>query len=347
MKTSVALVKLIAFMIVTSMMTFVLAATIGNFSFGERSRYTAQFEDVTGLLPGNEVRIAGVRVGKVDELVRDGSIAKVRFSLDDGRTISDSAVVRLRYRNLVGERYLAVTTAPGGGGRQDNDTDIPLDRTMEALDLTVLFNGFKPLFQALDAKAINDVAFEIIQTLQGEGGTVESLLQRTASLTTTLADRDAVIGRVIDNLTTVLATVDDRDTELNALVTQVRRLSAGFAQDRRVIGQSLEGINALTSATTGLLREVRAPLRADIRELQELATTLDEDKEVVGGVLSRLPSKLDRIVSTATDGSWFNFYLCGASLVGLDTLLPGTPAPPLSLVNPAARCNTEVEGDTP
>ncbi len=351
MKTSAALVKLIVFMIVTSMMTFVLAATIGNFSFGDRSSYKAEFTDVTGLLPGNEVRIAGVRVGKVDALELEGKTAVVEFSLDDGRTISDSAQVALRYRNLVGERYLAVVPQPGGGAQQDEDALIPDDRTTEALDLTVLFNGFKPLFQALDAQSINQVSFELIQVLQGEGGTVESLLQRTASLTNTLADRDAVIGRVIDNLTTVLATVDDRQVQVDELVTQLQRLSSGFAADREAIGASLDGINELTTATAGLLADVRGPLRADIAELQVLATTLDDQKEVVDGVLERLPGKLDQILSTAVDGGWFNFYLCGATLDNVSGALTrlGLPqavadqvdaALPDILVNQAQRCTT-------
>jgi len=343
LKTSASLIKLIVFMVVTSLLTFVLAATIGNFSFGDRTKYKATFHDVTGLLAGNEVRIAGVRVGKVDALELKGTTAQVSFSLDEGRKISDTSLVRLRYRNLVGERYLSITPEPGTGTPLPDGASIPMDRTRDALDLTVLFNGFRPLFQALDPSTVNQVAFEIIQTLQGEGGTVESLLDRTASLTNTLADRDKVIGRVIDNLTTVLATFDDREVQVNELVTQLQRLSAGFAQDRVAIGQSLDGINDLTTATSGLLKQARSPLRSDIQELMGLAKTLDEEKNVVGGTIQRLPTKLDRIVSTATDGSWFNFYLCGANLTGLDKLgLPLTPVTgnEITLVNPAARCQT-------
>ncbi len=113
------------------------------------------------------------------------------------------------------------------------------------------------------------------------------------------------------------------------------------------IGQSLSGVNDLTTATAGLLSQVRAPLRSDIAQLMGLAATLDDSKEVVGGVIQRLPTKLDRIVSTATDGGWFNFYLCGADL-DLSTV-PAGPladalAPPngVKLVNPAPRCATEV-----
>ncbi len=337
MKTSAALVKLIVFMVVTSMLTFVLAATIGNFSFGGKTAYTAAFSDVTGLLPGNEVRIAGVPVGSVTsvELGEDSTSAVVGFDLEEGREIPQSAVLRLRYRNIVGERYLAVTEGPGSAEPRDPGATIPLEQTRPALDLTVLFNGFRPLFQALDPEATNKVAFELVQTLQGEGGTVESLMQRTASLTTTLADRDAVIGRVITNLGTVLETVDQRDAQLNELVTQLRRLSAGFAQDRTAIGESLEGIDDLTSATASLLQDTRGPLRADIAELNKVATNLDTGKDVVDGILQRLPGKLDKIVATATYGSWFNFYLCG---IDGKVILPTGAVITPQLVNTAARC---------
>ena len=52
---------------------------------------------------------------------------------------------------------------------------IGLDRTTPALDLTMLFNGFQPLFSALDPKQINALSYEIIQIFQGQGGTVGDL----------------------------------------------------------------------------------------------------------------------------------------------------------------------------
>src|ERR671917_433867 len=88
---------------------------------------------------------------------------------------------------------------------------IPVERTRPPLNLTVLFNGFKPLLTALDPEQVNQLSFEIIQVLQGQGGTIQSLLASTASLTHTLADRDEVIGQVIDNLNAVLATINKHD----------------------------------------------------------------------------------------------------------------------------------------
>ncbi len=335
MKTSAALIKLIIFMIVTSILTLFLAATIGNITIGGKKTYSALFSDVTGLLPGNDVRIAGVQVGQVDSIeLYQRTLAKVTFSVEEQHPVAQSALLRLRYRNLVGERYIAITEGPGSAEPAAEGATLPLAQTRNALDLTVLFNGFRPLFQALDPQSTNEVAFELVQTLQGEGGTIESLMQRTASLTNTLADRDAVIGRVITNLSTVLDTLDNGD-QLSQLILQLKRLATGFAQDRVAIGQSIVGINALTTATTGFLQEVRPGLRADIKELGTLAGTLDTNKATVDGVLKRLPTKLDRIIGTATYGSWFNFYLCGFD--GRIVLASGQVLTP-QFVNTAARC---------
>jgi phospholipid/cholesterol/gamma-HCH transport system substrate-binding protein len=341
-KTSSSLVKLIVFMIVTSFLTFTLAATIGNISFGGKMKYAATFSDVTGLLAGNDVRIAGVVVGSVDSIELEGrNLARVEFSLDEGRRIPESTIAALRFRNLLGERYVALTEGQGSGRPLEEGATIPLAQTRNALDLTVLFNGFRPLFQALEPTAVNQLAFEVVQTLQGEGGTVESLVARTASLTNSLADRDEVIGRVIENMASVLATFDDRDSELGNLIINLRDLSAGFAQDREAIGASLDGISDLTSATASLLVDIRPALQADIVELGELATTVNQNRETIDGVFQRLPTKLDRIIGTATYGSWFNFYLCGSkgTLSVGDTPIPGLEN--FELINPADRCRFE------
>jgi phospholipid/cholesterol/gamma-HCH transport system substrate-binding protein len=325
-KTTGALIKLIIFMVVTSMLTFVLAATIGNFGAGNTASYHVRFTDVTGLLPGNEVRIAGVKVGSVKRIALKGDQADVLVSMQGGHRLTEGNTVQVRYRNLVGERYLAVQEGEGSSTPLKEGATVPVERTQPALDLTVLFNGFRPLFQALDPKTVNDVSFEIIQTLQGEGGTVDALLARTASLTNSLADKDAVIGRVVDNLTTVLATVDQRDSELSDLIVQLRRLAEGFAQDRKDIGSSIAGIGDLTDATAGLLAGIRPGLRSDIKNLGALAANLDKGKAEIDGVLQRLPEKLNRIVATASYGGWFNFYLCGVDVNGVQ------------VVNSAARC---------
>jgi phospholipid/cholesterol/gamma-HCH transport system substrate-binding protein len=316
-KTTAAVVKLVIFGVVTVIATGLLAATIGNIRIGGTSEYRAVFEDVTGLLAGDDIRIAGVRVGSVEKIeIKDRTLALVTFSVDEERALTRGTRAVVRYRNLVGQRYVALLEGPGRQERLREGATIPLRQTAPALDLTQLFNGFKPLFAALSPKDVNEFSFEIIQTLQGEGSSINSLLAHTASLTSTLADRDAVIGRTLDNLNAVLGTVDERDRKLSELILQLQRFVSGLSADREAIGASLTNIAGLADATAGLVEESRPALKTDIRELKEVAGNLDDNKRVVDQFLDRFPGKLNTITRTATYGSWFNFYLCEFSVQG-------------------------------
>ena len=139
-----------------------------------------------------------------------------------------------------------------------------MERTQGALDLTLLFNGFKPLFQALSPADINKLSYEIVQVFQGEGGTLESLLGHTASVTQTLAARDQVIGDLIDNLNEVLVHVGDRDEQLGRLITSFRDLVGGLKKDRNAILSSLDEVSALSVETADLVSSIREPFVRDI-----------------------------------------------------------------------------------
>jgi phospholipid/cholesterol/gamma-HCH transport system substrate-binding protein len=312
------LTKLMVFTVITITLTALLATTIAAVGFGSRASYRAEFTDVTGLIKGDDVRIAGVKVGSVEKvkLVRR-SVAEVTFSVVKEQRLSTDIQVRIRYRNLVGQRYLALSEGAGPDRRLAEHGLIPLSQTRPALDLTVLFNGFKPLFQALSPKDVNSFSLAVIRTLQGEGGTINTLLAKTASLTNTLADRDQLIGRVITNLNNVLGTVNSRDTELSNLIVQLQRFVSGLSQDRQVIGASLSSISDLTDSTAGLLKDTRPSVKADIDRLYAVSKTLNDSQSIVEGVLQRLPGKLTAVTRTATYGSWFNFYLCDLTVVGL------------------------------
>ncbi|MFH8656498.1 MCE family protein [Streptomyces afghaniensis] len=310
-QTAAPLVKFGLFALATILATALLAATIVNVSFAAKDTYRAVFSDVTGLEEGDDIRVAGVRVGEVEGIqIKDRTLAEVTFTVTAERPLLTSTGAVVRYRNLVGQRYIALTEGAGDGTRLRPGGTIPLSRTQPALDLNALLNGFKPLFAALSPSDVNQLATEIIKTLQGEGGTVNSLLAHTASLTTTLADRDELIGSVIDNLNSVLKTLDQRGGRFSGLLKQLRRVISGLSADRKPIGKSLVSIGDLTEATSGLLHDVRPPLKDDIAELGELTGTLNRNERTVDGVLKRLPNKLTELTGTASYGSWFNFYLC-------------------------------------
>jgi phospholipid/cholesterol/gamma-HCH transport system substrate-binding protein len=334
-KTVAPLVKLVVFAAVTLLLTGLLAQTLGSLHSGGVT-YRARFTDVTGLLPGDDVRIAGVRVGQVSDIrVVDNAVAEVAFTVEPDVPLANSVRAKIRYRNLVGQRYVALSEGPGDGRPLRANALIPLAQTTPALDLTALFNGFRPLFTALSPGDVNKLAYEIIQVLQGEGGTVASLLQRTASLTNTLADRDAVIGRVITNLNSVLTTLATRDSNLDQTIGQLQQFVSGLAGDRTAIGDALTNLGDLTGATASLLRDARPALAADVRALDSLAGTLNRNSAVIDGTLGRLPQRYEALTRVASYGSWFNFYLCdfdGRVVVGGQSLNPAT------FSAPGARC---------
>jgi phospholipid/cholesterol/gamma-HCH transport system substrate-binding protein len=321
------LAKSIAFVVVTVSATAVLAISIADTGVGRMVGYKARFTDVTGLNAGDGVRIAGVRVGQVDRIeVVDHRIAQVAFSVRSDRRLPASATATVKYLNLVGQRYLELAqgVGPVGEGLRPGAT-IPLERTTPALDLTQLFNGFQPLFQALSPGEVNRLAGEIIQVLQGEGTTVESLIASVGSLTTTLAAKDRVIGQVISNLNAVLETVNTREGRLATLITTLRRLVSGLAADRRPIGEAVDAMSDLTASTADLVALGREPLKQDIAELGRLSGNLADASPTVDTFLRRLPAKMTTITRLASYGSWLNFYLCEARVTGVRDSEGGPP----------------------
>jgi phospholipid/cholesterol/gamma-HCH transport system substrate-binding protein len=310
-RTTSDLIKLVIFLLVTTLATSLLVITIGNISFEGTREYKAQFADATGVVKGDDIRIAGVKVGTVKDVeVVDKTRAMVTFSVEKSTQLNASTHASIRYRNLVGQRYISLTQDAGETDVLAEGDTIPVDRTSPALDLTVLFNGFKPLFQALSPDDINKFSYEIVQVFQGEGGTLENLLGHTASITQTLADRDAVIGDLIDNLDFVLEHVADRDQQLSNLITNFRDLVTGLKDDREAILSSLDGISDLAVETAGLVEDLRAPFVEDIKQLRRFAANTDANKAELDRALQVLPIKLSKIGRTAIYGSWFNFYLC-------------------------------------
>jgi phospholipid/cholesterol/gamma-HCH transport system substrate-binding protein len=332
--------KMVIFAVITITLTALLGATIANSSFGDMSSYRARFTDASGLKVGDDVRILGVKVGTVESLgVVDDKLAEVRFDIDAGRRIPASATATVKYRNLVGQRYLAIGTGTGSAALLEPGGTIPVERSRPALNLTVLFNGFRPLFQALKPGDVNKLAFEIVQVLQGEGGTVDNILRRTATLTSTIAGRDKVIGDLITNLNTVLSTVNDRSGRVSDLILSLQQLVSGLAGDRQPIGEAVSALGDLTTTTAGLLSQARPSLKHDIALLGPLAETLNEQEPLLDGMLKGLENRADTFTRTVSYGSWLNFYMCRMSgTVGVSSLsLQLSLIPPLTTEMPE-RC---------
>ncbi len=312
-------IKLVIFSVISLLTTGLLVVIMGNIGLGPGRTYDAIFTNASTLEKGDDVRVAGVSVGEVKKVEHyERAMAKVTFRIDADIELTTASTAEIRFLNLVGDRYLALER-----GRQAADADIldegdtiAVGHTRPSLDLTVLFNGFKPLFQALTPDQVNELSMNLVQVLQGEGGTVRGLLEHTASLTTALADRDRLIGEVVTNLSETLDTVNRRHEQLSNLVIELKDWMRDLARDRKTIGGSLGNISDLTATVADLLRRGRPLLKRDIAALHDLAELLndpDQRAEVVD-LLDRMPEVMADQTRTGTYGSWYQYYVCAANV---------------------------------
>ena len=308
-----AAIRMTIFTAASVIVTGGLVMIMGNLGRGDQTTYKALFASASELVPGSSVRVAGVEVGKVTEVEFNGQTnALVTFQVDSGVPLTQESQASVRFLNLIGDRYMTLEAGTGSGSRLAPESTIPLSRTTPALNLTALFNGFQPLFQALRPEDVNKLAFNLVKVLQGEGGTIQELLANTASLTNTLADRDALIGDVISNLNALMATVDDHHKELNDLIKALRGWFGDLAEDRDTIGDSLDNISGFAQTLSDLLTRSRPLLKKDVAELRRVLTILNDptNRAHLDQTLDLLPTMLARQTRIGVYGSWYNYYLC-------------------------------------
>lgn len=341
--------KMAAFGVVALLITVTIAATIRPIGTGgDDRRFQAEFTSASRLVPGDDVRVAGVKVGEVDDVsVTDDARALVAFTVPADLPLTEHTRVEIRYLDLAGNRYVALVDPGDPAPAQPADQTIGVDRTSPALDLDDLLDGFKPLLVALSPEDVNNLTLDIVRTLQGDGGTVRHLLARTASLTTGLARRDQLITSVIDNLDTSVGAIDGHEAQLRGLVHGLRVFTSGVAADRRDVTNAIGHIDTMTGLTAQLLRRVRPSTRADIAEVRRLAAILSTPKAraEIEHALRHLPVKLRKLSATAGYGSWFNYYVCGVRLTtgaGIPGLDPAAAAliEKLHLVDTSKRCTS-------
>ncbi|CAM3307360.1 MlaD family protein [Nocardioides dubius] len=330
-----AVLGVAAFTVLSLLLTALIAGTLAGERGEDPVRLRAEFRDATGLSVGDDVRMAGVRVGRVVDTRLDGNLALVTFEVDGAQQVTESTIASIAYLNLMGQRYVALE--PGArpdAKRLPEDATIPVGRTRPALDLTAMFNAFRPLFDALQPGDLNQLAENIVAVLQGQGGTIEHLTQQVGRLTTHLVDRDALIGTVLDNLTTVLVAADTHRAEITGMIDDLGSLTHGLARDRNRIGGALDDVSALTVEVEDLLDATDDALVYDLAGLRDVGDHLAENAELLGDTVQAAPLQFGVYLRTLGYGSHLNVYVC--KLLGELPGLPGVDIVPSS--QHSARC---------
>lgn len=299
-----------------------LAKPVGSQSHS----FTAYFIDATGLRPGDDVRVAGVRAGRVTRVALDNDRAVVDFDLAADQQIFTNTHLAIRYQDLTGRRYLSVTLDRNDSQQStllDRGAAIDVDRTTASFDVTALLNGFSPLFATLEPSAVNALSSNIIAAFNGDAVSIPTLLAQATALAKTVADSDDILGEIISNLTTVLGTIDRQRGRTEELLVAVPQLVDQVDHHSEQIGQSVNAIGSMAGSLADTLRTVRAGLTGTVANAVAFTSFINRDGHQLATALPQV-SQLANLWSKSTgNGSYWNIYACN-----LDISLYGVLFPP-------------------
>lgn len=346
MRITGTVIKLAAVASVQLFFTAIIVVVFGQVRFDRTDSYSAEFSNASGLRAGQFVRASGVEIGKVKkvELVENDSRIRVEFSVDRSVRMYQSTTAEIRYADLIGNRYVELNRgaglgfdrvlAPGGF--------IPLSRTQPALDLDALIGGFKPLFRALDPHKVNTIASSIITVFQGEGGTINDILDQTAQLTERLAESDQAVGEVIANLNTVLDTTVRHRKQFDDTIDKFEGLITGLKGRANELADGTAHISNAAGTVADLLADNRDLLHNTVSRLEAVAGPLVDQRDKLGDMVGKVPNAFNNIGrASGIYGDFFNFYLCDLS-IKVNGLQPGGPVRSVKLFQqPTGRCTLQ------
>ncbi|GAB2524258.1 MCE family protein [Nocardia heshunensis] len=314
------------FAIVSVLVTAVIWNTLARTVSGSTNSYSATFTDVLGLRPGDDVRMAGVRVGKVESIDLDKkNQAVVKFIVQRDQTLFGDTKALVRYQNLIGQRYVALAPPDpkkphtGDHVALKNNASIPLERTEPSFDVSALLNGFQPLFQVLQPEQVNNLSNTFIQALQGDNVSLAAFITQAASVASDFERRDGILSDVITNLSGVMSGLAKRGDELETLVTQTRALIGGLYAQGQSLQSSTVQIADATTALVGMFGSIQPKLvLAQNSSHDALALLLNNGAKLDQAAVD-LPAILANVGKFTQNGTYANAYLCSldVSLYGI------------------------------
>ena len=301
-KVSGTVVKLVVFSVVIVLCAYVIVAALRTPVSGEKSMYTATFDDVSGLYEGDDVRMSGVQIGKVDSIDLDGSLATVRVEVEASRSVYETTHAAVRYQNLLGQRYVELVQT---GSMSDRvlpaGSTIALENTVPSFDITDLFDGFEPIFDTLDTAQLNLFAENILRMVQGDGSGIAPVLKDIDTITTFATQREAIIALLIDNLGRISSTISGKSASVASLVEQLTSLVSRLSTEMEHVLSSLDQANYGLGPLVGLGEQLR--------------DAYDGGYAPVDGMLRRLIPQTDQVTEILA--------LAPSLLTGLNQRIPG------------------------
>ncbi|WP_019928253.1 MCE family protein [Nocardia sp. BMG111209] len=321
-----SLLVLVVFLIVSAVLSWTVVVTLERGVAGGTSKYSALFSDVSGLRVGDDVRMAGVRVGRVESVGLTGTVARVGFRVQNDQVLYGDSTVSVTYQNLIGQRYLGIARSGQGDlAALRPSAEIPIERTEPSFDISKLLNGFEPLFGTLDHRAVDNISGALIKALQGDNGAITTLIAETTQLAETFAGPDEVLGQVITNLTTVVDNLAKQSGNLTTVIQQTRTVFEGLDTNRRALFDSVDQISQVVGRASEIIAADRPALGDFINREPGFTQHFIDNKKKFEFMGDNLPLVLKGMARMTQDGAYVEAYACDVQLSltpGLGPLIP-------------------------
>ncbi|OBI76820.1 MlaD family protein [Mycobacterium asiaticum] len=292
---------LTAFTAVAAVCAILLLTALRSPVSGPVSHYTATFTDVSGLDVGNDVRISGVQVGKVEAIRLDGRTARVDFTALNAHPLYRSTIAAVRYQNLLGQRYVELVQPPAAGDRLPPGSAIPVGQTVPSFDITRLFNGFRPVFQTLDAAQLNRFGENLLRLIQGDDSGIGPVLRDLDAISKYAVNRQAVITVLLRNLSALSHDLGGKSQQLfhliDALTDALNTFTSRAEQFRTSIDIELPMLRSLVQ----VLRTAEQGFDASTSPLYGLTTRLFPQTPTVIAGLSLTPTLIQGLRDSLVD----------------------------------------------
>lgn len=334
------LIGLSVFMVVSMVLTWLVYATLRRDVAGATTPYAAMFTDVYGLRDGDDVRMAGVRVGRVEKVALDGKLAKVSFIVQNDQKLYTNTVASVTYQNIIGQRYLGLSRAalddPADQQVLPRGSVLGVERTEPSFDVGALLNGFKPLMSLLDPKQADDLTRGVLQSLQGDRASITELVDQSSTLTATLAGRDEVLGDLITSLNKLTGTIAGHNDQLDHALTHAQRAVADLDSRRPALQSSVGSLAQVTRQLSTIADEVFPSLQEMINREPGFTKHMTSIEPQLAFAGANLPLLLKGLARTFGDGAYGTAYLCNLNATGF---FPGLNDVTTIIVNAATPGN--------
>ncbi|WP_210439819.1 MCE family protein [Nocardioides xinjiangensis] len=274
---------------------------------GGGDTYHAMFTEAGGLKVDDEVRIAGVRVGKVDEVELAGDEVRVSFKVDDGADFGTDTRAAIKVKTILGAMFLALE--PAGSGQLDEGATIPAERTTSPFDVVEAFEGLAATSEQIDTDQLAESLTTLADLTRNTPDEFRGALSGLSRLSANIAAKDEQLNTLLVNLERVSTVLDERDRDIIALMEDSDVLFRALVARREAVHDLLVSTTRLSRELTRLIEQSRDDLKPALAHLENVLAVLHKNEDNIDSSL-RLMAPFYRVfANTLGTGPWFDTWI--------------------------------------